>query len=115
MTITDVDSPTLVRLEAVPALPTETVKAWHQAHLNPSLIALMELGGYDRVRITRAEGPWLHTSDGRKLLDLVSSYGALSHGHNHPRVVAASRWFDEQGAPDLLKEFPSPYPAALAR
>jgi putrescine aminotransferase len=121
VTIIDIDNPitrqgapAMVRLEDVPGLPIDKVKEWHKAHLNPSLIALMELGGYDRVRITRAEGAWLHTSDGRKLLDLVSSYGALSHGHNHPRVVAAARWFDEQGAPDLLKEFPSPYPAALA-
>ncbi len=104
----------LVRLEDVPSLDQETVLAWHRTHLNPALITLMELGGYDAVRIERAEGPWLHTTDGRRLLDLVSSYGALNHGHNHPRLLRAARWFDERGAPDLLKEFPSPWPAALA-
>lgn len=106
--------PGLIQLRDVPGLETEQVKEWHRAHLNGALISLMELGGYDRVRIARAEGPWLYTTDGRRLLDLVSSYGALAHGHNHPRVVAAARWFDELGHPDLLKEFPGPWPAALA-
>jgi len=105
----------LIPLREVPALDQETVKALHRAHLNPALVTLMELGGYDRVRVVGARGPWLFTDDGRKLLDLISSYGALSHGHNHPRVVSAARWFDRQSAPDLLKEFPSAYTAALAR
>lgn len=113
--MTTVAAPTeLVRLEEVPDLPAETVLDWHRGHLNPGLISLMRLGGYDRERIVRAEGAYLVTADGRRLLDLVSSYGALNHGHNHPRVVRAARWFDERGEPDLCKEFPSPYAAALA-
>ncbi len=104
----------LVRLRDVPDLDQETLLRWHSAHLNPALITLMRLGGYDEVRIERAQGPYLYTSDGRRLLDLVSSYGALNHGHNHPRMVEAARWFDERAAADLLKEFPSPYAAALA-
>ena len=105
----------LISLRDVPSLDQETVLDWHREHLNPALISLMELGGYDRIRVVKAEGPWVHTADGRKLLDLISSYGALSHGHNHPRVVAAARWYEERSAADLLKEFPSPYTAALAR
>ncbi len=107
-------APTLLRLTDVPGLAQGLVTDWHRAHLNPALIRLMRLGGYDDVRIVRARGPYLFTDDGRRLLDLVSAYGALSHGHNHPRVVAASRWFDELGEPDLLKEFPSAWTAALA-
>lgn len=113
-TTTTAGAPRLLGLKEVPELSQDQVKAWHREHLNGALISLMELGGYDKVRIVRAEGPWLYTSDGRRLLDLVSSYGALSHGHNHPRVLAAARWFDELGHPDLLKEFPGPWPAALA-
>jgi len=104
----------LVRLEDVADLDQDQVIAWNCDHLNPGLISLMRLGGYDRVQIVRAEGAFMYTRDGRALLDLVSSYGALNHGHNHPRVVRASRWFDERGDVDLCKEFPSPYAAALA-
>ncbi len=105
----------LVRLADVPALEPETVRRWHEEHLNPELHLLLRLGGFDAIDVVRARGPYLHTKDGRALLDLVSSYGGLNHGHNHPRVVAAARWFDEREAPDLVKEFPSRFAAALAR
>lgn len=104
----------LVALADVPTLDHDTVVDWHKQHLNPALVALMKLGGYDGVSVASADGAWITTTDGRRLLDLVSSYGALSHGHNHPRMLAASRWFDEQHAADLLKEFPSPWAATLA-
>lgn len=98
----------------VPDLPHDRVLELHARHLNPGLITLMRLGGYDAVRPVRARGAYVELDDGRKVLDLISSYGALNHGHNHPRVLAAARWFDEQEQPDLLKEFASPWPAALA-
>ncbi len=107
-------APALIRLRDVPDLAQSRVADAHRRHLNPALMTLMRLGGYDDVRIVRAAGPYLFTADGRRLLDLVSAYGALSHGHNHPRVVAAQRWFDDRGEADLLKEFPSAYTAALA-
>ena len=113
-TATPRTSPALIALRDVPDLSQQRIADAHRAHLNPALMTLMRLGGYDEVRVVRAEGPYLYTADGRRLLDLVSAYGALSHGHNHPRVVAAQRWFDERGEADLLKEFPSAYTAALA-
>ena len=87
----------LIGLHDVPGLPQTWIADAHRRHLNPALMTLMRLGGYDDVRVVRAEGPYLFTADGRRLLDLVSAYGALSHGHNHPRVVAAARWFDDTG------------------
>ncbi len=104
----------LISLRDVPDLTQKWIGDAHRRHLNPALMTLMRLGGYDDVRIVRAAGPYLFTADGRRLLDLVSAYGALSHGHNHPRVVAAARWFDASGEADLLKEFPSAFTAALA-
>ncbi len=107
-------TPDLLRYTDVPNLSHGDVLTLHEEHLNSGLIALMRLGGYHSIRAVRASGPWIETADGTRLLDLISSYGALNHGHNHPRVVAAARWFDERGDPDLLKEFASPWPAALA-
>lgn len=104
----------LVSLEDVPNLDAATLHSWHSTHQNAELMQLLRLGGFDTFDVVKAQGPYFVTRDGRRLLDLVSSYAGLNHGHNHPRVVAAARWFDEQGAPDLGKEFPSPYAAALA-
>jgi glutamate-1-semialdehyde 2,1-aminomutase len=39
--------------------------------------------------VERGEGPWLHTTDGNRLLDLVLGGGPLVLGHAHPRILAA--------------------------
>ncbi len=40
------------------------------------------------LAIERAEGAWLHASDGRRYLDAVSSWWTNIFGHRHPRIVA---------------------------
>jgi adenosylmethionine-8-amino-7-oxononanoate aminotransferase len=40
-------------------------------------------------RVERAEGAALHTSDGRRIVDAISSWWVTTHGHSHPRIVAA--------------------------
>ncbi len=40
------------------------------------------------VVVERAEGIWLWDVDGRRYLDCVSAYSALSQGHAHPRIQA---------------------------
>ena len=39
-------------------------------------------------RVDRGEGAWLETEHGR-LLDAISSWWVITHGHRHPRIVAA--------------------------
>lgn len=39
--------------------------------------------------ITRAEGATLFTSDGRRIIDAISSWWVTTHGHCHPRIMAA--------------------------
>ncbi len=41
------------------------------------------------VPIARAEGVYLHTADGRRILDGISSWWVNIHGHNHPRLNRA--------------------------
>ncbi|MFH1132380.1 MAG: ornithine--oxo-acid transaminase [Pseudomonadota bacterium] len=41
------------------------------------------------VVLTKGEGVWVWDLEGRKYLDMLSAYSALSHGHRHPKVVAA--------------------------
>ncbi|MBB3585202.1 adenosylmethionine--8-amino-7-oxononanoate transaminase [Sphingomonas sp. BK481] len=40
-------------------------------------------------RIVRTEGAALHTSDGRRIVDAISSWWVTTHGHRHPRIMAA--------------------------
>jgi adenosylmethionine-8-amino-7-oxononanoate aminotransferase len=39
--------------------------------------------------IARAEGAWLYTEDGRRILDGISSWWVNIHGHAHPKLNAA--------------------------
>lgn len=39
--------------------------------------------------VARAEGAILHTADGRRVVDAISSWWVTTHGHCHPRIVAA--------------------------
>ncbi|MFO1272554.1 MAG: ornithine--oxo-acid transaminase [Rubrivivax sp.] len=41
------------------------------------------------VVLTRGEGAWLWDTAGRRYLDMMSAYSAVSFGHGHPRLVAA--------------------------
>lgn len=39
--------------------------------------------------VERAEGAILHTADGRRIIDAISSWWVTTHGHCHPRIVEA--------------------------
>lgn len=47
---------------------------------------------YSRLKtvIRKAEGAWLYTQDGKKILDCLAAYSAANPGHNHPKIVAAA-------------------------
>ena len=49
------------------------------------------LGGFAPFVVARAEGMWLETTDGRRLLDFSSGQICSTLGHRHPRVMAAVR------------------------
>ena len=41
--------------------------------------------------VVRGEGAVLHTADGRRVIDAISSWWVTTHGHAHPRIAAAIR------------------------
>jgi ornithine--oxo-acid transaminase len=41
------------------------------------------------VVLCRGEGVWVWDVEDRKYMDMLSAYSALSHGHRHPKVIAA--------------------------
>lgn len=57
------------------------IRIWHpftNAALDPS-----------PIEVERAEGIYLYTRDGRKILDAISSWWVTLHGHANPRIAAA--------------------------
>jgi adenosylmethionine-8-amino-7-oxononanoate aminotransferase len=43
------------------------------------------------TRIASSEGAYLHTADGRRLIDAISSWWIVTHGHRHPAIMRAIR------------------------
>lgn len=41
------------------------------------------------LRVKKAEGVYLYTEDGRRIIDGISSWWVNLHGHGHPAIVAA--------------------------
>ncbi|TWT89689.1 Adenosylmethionine-8-amino-7-oxononanoate aminotransferase [Pseudobythopirellula maris] len=59
---------------------------WDRRHYWHSFSPMAD---YEPLVIERAEGVWLHTAEGQKLMDAASSMWCMALGHNHPRVTAA--------------------------
>ncbi|HEV2287976.1 MAG TPA: adenosylmethionine--8-amino-7-oxononanoate transaminase [Candidatus Acidoferrales bacterium] len=60
---------------------TSPLRIWHpftQEALDPP-----------SLRITKAEGVYLYTADGRRFLDGISSWWVNIHGHCHPAIMSA--------------------------
>ncbi|RWG00196.1 MAG: aminotransferase class III-fold pyridoxal phosphate-dependent enzyme, partial [Mesorhizobium sp.] len=56
-------------------------RVWHpftQHALEPSI-----------PEIVLTEGAYLHKADGSRILDAISSWWVVTHGHRHPRIMKA--------------------------
>ncbi|NOJ44900.1 adenosylmethionine--8-amino-7-oxononanoate transaminase [Bradyrhizobium archetypum] len=43
----------------------------------------------EMIKIVRGDGAYLHTADGRRIIDAISSWWVVTHGHCHPHIVRA--------------------------
>jgi adenosylmethionine-8-amino-7-oxononanoate aminotransferase len=79
----------------------------------------------DATKVLRGEGAWLETEKGR-LLDAISSWWVITHGHRHPKIVEAIKkqadeldqvifaGFTHQPAEDLARALVAIAPQGLA-
>lgn len=56
-------------------------------------------------KITRTEGAYLIDEDGRKILDLISSWWVITHGHRTPKIMQAIREATEQYDQIIFAEY----------
>jgi adenosylmethionine-8-amino-7-oxononanoate aminotransferase len=45
----------------------------------------------EMTKIVRGDRAYLHTADGRRIIDGISSWWVVTHGHCHPKIVTAIR------------------------
>jgi adenosylmethionine-8-amino-7-oxononanoate aminotransferase len=63
------------------AVEVDALRIWHPFTRGGSDVKL--------PRVSRGEGAWLFTDDGRRILDAISSWWVNLHGHAHPRIANA--------------------------
>jgi adenosylmethionine---8-amino-7-oxononanoate aminotransferase len=69
-------------------MPRKTSPIWHPFTQH----ALQS----EMVKIERGEGAYLFTPDGRRIIDAISSWWVVTHGHCHPPIVRAIQKQAEQ-------------------
>jgi ornithine--oxo-acid transaminase len=74
----------------------------HARHLNPTLVEVQRITGFDRV-YTRAEGTYLYDAEGNAYLDFLSGYSVYNMGRNHPVVKQAIRDVLDLDLPNLVQ------------
>lgn len=61
--------------------PQSRWPVWHPFTQHALISGMSEVAG--------ADGVWLQTADGARIIDAISSWWVITHGHRHPRIVAA--------------------------
>src|SRR5258708_21236134 len=64
--------------------------------------------------IDYAEVMYYYTRAGKKIMDFFGGFGSLALGHNHPRILAARKKFQEEKRHEIAISFMSQYAAVLA-
>jgi putrescine aminotransferase len=104
----------LITLDAAEELTARQVHDLYRGYVNRSQVSLMTSFGFGKELADHAEGVYIHTRDGRRILDFTGGVGVLNHGHNHPRILAVRERFAEQRRMEVHKTYFSPYVAALS-
>ena len=82
-------------------------------HSNPAFIKLLKIFGYGRI-YTSARDVRVQDSRGREYLDLLSGFGSVNIGHNHPRLKKRLAEFLSEDHFNFNHLGPSPLEADLA-
>jgi acetylornithine/succinyldiaminopimelate/putrescine aminotransferase len=106
--------PKLLSVDEAINMPLSRMNQLFVDHLNPGQLHFMKLLGFHKIKIERAEGVYYSDQTGRQILDFFGGFGSLSFGHNHPRILAARKKFQDGNRHEIAMAFLSQYSAALA-
>jgi acetylornithine/succinyldiaminopimelate/putrescine aminotransferase len=110
----NLQKPPLLTVDDAKNLDARKVIELFSDHLNPGQLHFMKLLGFHQVIIDRAEGMYYIERGGRKILDFFGGFGSLAFGHNHPRILAVRKRFQDEMRHEIAMAFPSQYASALA-
>ena len=75
----------IMGISAAPGMTSEEIVSLSRAH---TLFSWSVQGALDPIAIDHAEGVYLYTPEGRRILDFNSQLMSVNIGHGNPRVIA---------------------------
>lgn len=107
--------PNLLTVEDAKNLSVAETTELFRNHLNPGQLHFLKLLGFDKIVVERAEGMYYIDKSGKRILDFFGGFGSLALGHNHPRILAIRKQFQDERRHEIAIAFMSQYASALAR
>jgi acetylornithine/succinyldiaminopimelate/putrescine aminotransferase len=106
--------PDLITTDEALHLPKEEIHDYFIENMNPGQLHFLKLLDFNNIIIDKAEGCYYHTRCGKKILDYFGGFGSIACGHNHPRILAARKRFQDEKRHEIAMVFLSQYAAALS-
>ena len=83
--------------------------------VNPGQVEFLASFGPGRNVVDKAQGVRIWEKSGKIILDFTGGIGVLSHGHNHPDILAVRKRFQSDLRMEVHKNYFSPYLASLSK
>ncbi len=107
--------PELLSVEQAKSLDIQSITDLFCNHMNPGQLHFLKLLGFNKVKVESAEGMYYTDQNGRKILDFFGGFGSIACGHNHPRLLAMRKQFQDEKRHEIAIAFMSQYAAALSK
>ena len=101
-------------IEEADSLSIQEIKNLYANFINPNQTKIFSSLPFGNEIFDKAEGVFLFTQAGKKILDFTGGGGVLGLGHNHPKVLNARINFQTKKKVEVHKIIFSKYMAALS-
>ena len=95
-------------------LSIEEVHKLYNSYINPNQTKIFSSLPFGKETFETAEGVYIYTNNGKKILDFTGGLCVLGLGHNHPRILKARIDYQKEKKVEVHKIFFSKYLAALS-
>ena len=106
---------TLLSVKDCEKLKLSEIKKIYKKNVSKSIVNLYEAFSFGNELIKKAEGQYIFTKSGKKILDFTAGLGVLNLGHNNQNILKERTKFQKSKKMEVYKNFLSPYIAGLSK
>ncbi len=106
---------TLLSVKDCENLKLSEIQNIYKKNVSKSIVNLYEAFSFGNELIKKAEGQYIFTKSGKKILDFTAGLGVLNMGHNNHDIINERIKFQKKQKMEVYKNFLSPYIAGLSK